>query len=598
MQIRIRASAIRSLTLLAILCFVLEALVAYRASALRDLQHAVLQLQVDAQRLERALQPAVVFEDLNAPGLMEVTPFRDSVGLDACCAVALQLLEEAHTDSNLNDYSRAYDELLRGLDNYSALGRDEIVNMRRTNAWLPYIAAVILIAVFLVAWQILQNNFLGPISRLHRAVREADLSGGFDYRNRATDPPEIGDLGVSFGNLLSRLTGQLAGRELALREARDMSRRETDRVAVELNELFDGSPNPIFVIDRAGLIVTWNPKIVSLTNLPEAEAIGGEFASLCLPSGVEGEDFHSHIVRVLEGKKADGIRLPLVCRRTQSTVEIRANLRPRRAFGGEIVGVIGFCLELDEKSLPTVLEVEAQQSSYFSQLASSAAHQLNQPLQKMRLYLANAQNRLRLPEIDREVLVEKLSGLDAELSTVSEIIDHLREFGRPVEPLPDGFQIATVIERALELSRGSLVEQGIEVTLDCQLSNEIANGHPLQIEKPLIALLNNAREALLEDAPSQPQITIVATSAGNDVAKIVVSDNGGGFAEELRDRIFEPFFSTRVGGKNVGLGLAVAQEAISDLGGRLRLDSVDGWTEATVVVPLKKADDGANISSI
>lgn len=598
MQIRIRASAIRSLTLLAILCFVLEALVAYRAFALRDLQHAVLHLQVDAQRLERALQPAVVFEDLNAPGLMEVTPFRDSVGLDACCAVSLQLLKEAHTNSNFNDYSRAYDELLRGLDNYSALGRDEIAKMRRANVWLPYIAAAILIAVFLIAWQILQNNFLGPISRLHRAVREADLSGGFDYRNRVTDPPEIGDLGVSFGNLLSRLTGQLAGRELALREARDMSRRETDRVAAELNELFDGSPNPIFVIDKAGLIVTWNPKIVSLTGLPEQQAIGGDFASLCLSSGVEGEDFHSHIARVLEGKVADGIRLPLICRRTQSTVEIRANLRPRRAFGGEIIGVIGFCLELDEKSQPTVLEVEAQQSNYFSQLASSAAHQLNQPLQKMRLYLANAQNRLRLPEIDREVLVEKLSGMDTELSTVSEIIDHLREFGRPVEPLSDGFQIATVIERALELSRGSLVEQGIEVTFDCQLSNEIANGHPLQIEKPLIALLNNAREALLEGAPSQPQITIVAISAGNDVAKIVVSDNGGGLSEELRDRVFEPFFSTRVGGKNVGLGLAVAQEAISDLGGRLRLDSVDGWTEATVVVPLKKADDGAKASSI
>ena len=586
MQIRIRASAIRSLTLLAILCFVLEALVAYRASALRDLQHAVLQLQVDAQRLERALQPAVVFEDLNAPGLMEVTPFRDSVGLDACCAVALQLLEEAHTVSNFNDYSRAYNELLRGLDNYSALGRDEIVNMRRTNAWLPYIAAVILIAVFLIAWQILQNNFLGPISRLHRAVREADLSGGFDYRNRATDPPEIGDLGVSFGNLLSRLTGQLAGRELALREARDMSRRETDRVAVELNELFDGSPNPIFVIDRAGLIVTWNPKIAGLTNLPEPEAIGGEFASLCLDSGVDGEDFHSHLVRVLKGNTADGVRLPLACRRTQSTVEIRANLRPRRAFGGEIVGVIGFCVELDEKSQPTVLEVEAQQASYFSRLASSAAHQLNQPLQKMRLYLANAQNRLRLPEFDREILAEKLSGMDIELSSVSEIIDHLREFGRPVAPLPGGFQIATVIERALDLSRGSFVEQGIEVTLDCQLSDEIANGHPLQIEKPLIALLNNAREALLEGAPSQPQITIVATAAENDVAKIVVSDNGNGLAEELRDRIFEPFFSTRAGGKNVGLGLAISQAAISDLGGRLRLDSVDGWTVATVLVPL------------
>jgi C4-dicarboxylate-specific signal transduction histidine kinase len=139
----------------------------------------------------------------------------------------------------------------------------------------------------------------------------------------------------------------------------------------------------------------------------------------------------------------------------------------------------------------------------------------------------------------------------------------------------------------LDLSRGSLVEQGIEVTLDCQLSNEIANGHPLQIEKPLIALLNNAREAVLEGAPSHPKITVVATSVGADIAKIVVSDNGCGFTEDLRDRVFEPFFSTRKADKNVGLGLSVAQAVINDLGGRLNLDSDNGWTTATMVVPLR-----------
>jgi C4-dicarboxylate-specific signal transduction histidine kinase len=192
-----------------------------------------------------------------------------------------------------------------------------------------------------------------------------------------------------------------------------------------------------------------------------------------------------------------------------------------------------------------------------------------------------------MPEIDQQSLAEKLSGIDAELSTVSEIIDHLREFGRPVEPMPNGFQIATVIERCLDLSRGSLVEHGIEVTLDCQLSNEMANGHPLQIEKPLIALLNNAREAVLEGAPSNPKITIVATAVGADIAKIVVSDNGCGFTEDLRDRVFEPFFSTRTADKNVGLGLSVAQAVLNDLGGRLNLDSDNGWTTATMVVPLR-----------
>ena len=586
MQIRVRATAVRSMTLLAILCFILEALVAYRVFALRDLQQAALQFQLNAQQVERALNPAAVFKDRNAPEPLASLAMLDRVIMDACCAVPLQLLNEAHKASNLNDYSRAYTELLRGLDSYAASGREQIAIMLQTNVWLPYIAAVVLIVGFLIAWQILQNNFLGPIDRLHRAVREADLHGGFDYRNRGTDPPEIGDLGVSFANLLSRLSGKLAGRELALREAKDMSRREADRVSSEINELFEGSPNPIFVIDKAGLIVTWNPKIAAMTNLPEIEAVGGNFEALCLSTGLERADFHVHFTRVLNGSSVDDVRLPLVSR-GRSAVTIRTNLRPRRAFGGEIVGINCFGREVGGDLQPTVLEVEAQQSSYFSQLASSAAHQLNQPLQKMRLYLANAQNRLRLPTFDQDVLVEKLNGVDAELSTVSEIIDHLREFGRPIEPMPNGFQIGTVIERCLDLSRGSLLEQGIEVVLDCQLSEEIADGHPLQIEKPLIALLNNAREAVLEGVPNQPKITIVATSDSADIAKIVVSDNGCGLVEEFRDRIFEPFFSTRTAGKNVGLGLSVAQAVMSELGGRLTLDSDNGWTVATMVVPLR-----------
>ena len=590
MQIRVRATAVRSMTLLAILCFILEALVAYRVFALRDLQQAALQFQLNAQHVERALNPAAVFKDRNAPEPLASLAMLDRVIMDACCAVPLQLLNEAHKASNLNDYSRAYTELLRGLDSYATSGREQIAIMLQTNVWLPYIAAVVLIVGFLIAWQILQNNFLGPIDRLHRAVREADLHGGFDYRNRGTDPPEIGDLGVSFANLLSRLSGKLAGRELALREAKDMSRREADRVSSEINELFEGSPNPIFVIDKAGLIVTWNPKIAAMTNLPELEAVGGNFEALCLSTGLERADFHVHFTRVLNGSSVDDVRLPLVSR-GRSAVTIRTNLRPRRAFGGEIVGINCFGREVGGDLQPTVLEVEAQQSSYFSQLASSAAHQLNQPLQKMRLYLANAQNRLRLPTFDRDVLVEKLNGVDAELSTVSEIIDHLREFGRPIEPMPNGFQIGTVIERCLDLSRGSLLEQGIEVVLDCQLSDEIADGHPLQIEKPLIALLNNAREALLEGAPNQPKITIVATSDSADIAKIVVSDNGCGLVEEFRDRIFEPFFSTRTAGKNVGLGLSVAQAVMSELGGRLTVDSDNGWTVATMVVPLRPLTD-------
>ena len=96
---------------------------------------------------------------------------------------------------------------------------------------------------------------------------------------------------------------------------------------------------------------------------------------------------------------------------------------------------------------------------------------------------------------------------------------------------------------------------------------------------------------MLEGVPNQPKITIVATSDSADIAKIVVADNGCGLVEEFRDRIFEPFFSTRTAGKNVGLGLSVAQAVMSELGGRLTLDSDNGWTVATMVVPLRPLTD-------
>ena len=92
MQIRMRATAVRSLTLLAILCFLLEALVVYRLFALRDLQQSVLQLQVEAQQVERALSPTIIFSDRDAPIPLVALSLRDDVVSDACCAVPLQLL--------------------------------------------------------------------------------------------------------------------------------------------------------------------------------------------------------------------------------------------------------------------------------------------------------------------------------------------------------------------------------------------------------------------------------------------------------------------------------------------------------------------------
>ncbi len=584
MPIRMRTTVLGSIILLGAICLALEALVVQRVFYLRDLQSALIQDQVAALRLERQLAPYAGVQPQDSRELMRVID--ESSLLMRCCERSSGDLKKVLEVFDAANYRQAYALMREEVDASLELQAATIAKARAINSWLPLLIAVAFMLIVFSSWRILQHRFLGPISRLHATVSQAGLRGPLPFEAKNEDPKEVAELAASFVSLLGRLDSELKGREIALREANDMVRRETQRISGELSQMFADSPLPIFGTDLAGTVTTWNGKIAAITNIPASEAKGAHFVEFAL-SGPDKITFEKQFRTVLQGNSVDELQLTLLGRGDVSIV-INAHMVPRRSYGGEIVGINCFGHEIESVLEEAALAVEAQRTTHFSELASSAAHQLNQPLQKMRLYLANAQNRLRVPTLDKEILVEKLRGIDEQLSRVSEIIEHLREFGRPIEPLKDGFQVGTVIERCLELSRGNLIERGIRVSLDCSLTDQLANGHPLQIEKPLIALLNNAQEAVIEAAPARAEIKVAVVLMDQGRAKVTVSDNGLGVTTELKKRIFEPFFSTRDEGKNVGLGLPVARAMIEDLGGRITLDREGDWTVATMVIPLRE----------
>lgn len=205
----------------------------------------------------------------------------------------------------------------------------------------------------------------------------------------------------------------------------------------------------------------------------------------------------------------------------------------------------------------------------------------------MRLYLANAQNRLRRPEVDKAVLSEKLSGVDVELSRMGEIIDHLRLFGKKTPPVEGGFSLATVIDRCAELVGGRLTEQGISLEVNNELGSEHVFGHPLQVEKCLVAIFDNATEALETARPAKPMITVSANiNAQANSVDISIKDNGGGVDVADLGKVFDPFFTTKMSGKNVGLGLASSRALIEEIGGDVTLRSSDNETIVKISLPL------------
>lgn len=109
-------------------------------------------------------------------------------------------------------------------------------------------------------------------------------------------------------------------------------------------------------------------------------------------------------------------------------------------------------------------------------------------------------------------------------------------------------------------------------------------GYPNEYAQAILNLLGNARDVLLERQVAQPLIRVRAFEEGGR-AVVTVSDNGGGIAAEVMERLFDPYFSTKEEGKGTGIGLFMARSIIEkSMGGRLTARNCDGGAEFRVEV--------------
>jgi len=503
-----------------------------------------------------------------------------------CCALQLQqVLQMRGADSNYPVLKERLYVLQDAIAAPADMLKERVEAMKEANQPLPYFVVLSITLMLVMYWSILQRGVLIPIERLERAVREQDIDTPFEFEAPKFMANEIQILAQAFAAVISRLEDDLLSRNTELELAKDSARRESRERAEELAELIDGSGSPIFGVDSKGAIDAWNRKIASLTGVPGETAIGKIFERGFLDASNRIK-FHEAVEKALSGQAVEGLEIAVFAK-MGGALQLLLNVSPVRSEAGDIIGVTCFGHQVGEFLASTAKLFERQRTTYFNELAGGAAHQLNQPLQKMRLYLANAQNRLRRPEIDKPLLAEKLMGADNELTRMAEIIDHLRLFGKPSSPVEGGFSLTTVVDRCVALVKNGMLEQGIVLKIENELGSQFVNGHPLQLEKCLIAVFDNSREALLEANREGAEIIIRAwLDVSQRCARISIKDNGGGIDIAVIDKIFDPFFTTKIVGKNVGLGLASARALIEDIDGEINLSCSGEFTVVDMSIPL------------
>jgi C4-dicarboxylate-specific signal transduction histidine kinase len=217
--------------------------------------------------------------------------------------------------------------------------------------------------------------------------------------------------------------------------------------------------------------------------------------------------------------------------------------------------------------------VQAGKLATLGELTTGVAHELNNPLNNIGLFIGNATDQLRLGLSDPERIGHELEKAMEQVRKATSIISHLRTFGRAAPVSVERVDVDEVIERSLSLMQEQLRLRGIEVELDLCLDELIVLGNAIQLEQVFINLLTNARDAL-EEAPEKT-IRIATASDGKEI-RIAFADTGCGIAADIEQRIFDPFFTTKEVGTGTGLGLSITYSIVKEHGGEITVNREPG----------------------
>jgi two-component system, LuxR family, sensor kinase FixL len=369
-------------------------------------------------------------------------------------------------------------------------------------------------------------------------------------------------IGVSWGGELL-----IRSRQRAVVMTRDALAREA-----HLRSILDTVPEAMIVIDERGIIQSFSSTAERLFGYQASEA-QGQNIKILMPSPYRenhdgyleryrntGERRIIGIGRVVVGQHKDGSTFPMEL----AVGEMKSV--DRRYF-------TGFIRDLTERQRTETRLQELQSElvhisrlTAMGEMASTLAHELNQPLSAITNYL-NGSRRLLSDERD-----EKSATIRAALDKAAEqavragqIIRRLRDFVSRGESERRVEGIAKLVEEASALALVGAKDRGIRVQFKFHPAVDLVLADRVQIQQVLLNLIRNSMDAM-EDSPSR-ELTLSINPVDDRYIRISVADSGTGVAPEIIDQLFQPFVTTKREG--MGVGLSISRTIVEAHGGKI-----------------------------
>ncbi len=274
-------------------------------------------------------------------------------------------------------------------------------------------------------------------------------------------------------------------------------------------------------------------------------------------------------------------RLAMEADRERSPIESGNELRAlSKSVRGLIEDVDQTHMEL-ERSRETLLQ--AEKMAMVGKLAAGVAHSIRNPLTsvKMRLFSLSRTLQMSFPQKeDFEVISEEISHIDT-------IVQNFLEFSRPPKLKMQKVSPSEVVDLVLQLLRHRLESSNVEARLHREAALPKIQIDPEQIKEVLVNLIVNACESMEGGGRVDIFEEVGFVRPGGKMVVIRLTDNGPGIPESIREKVLQPFFTTKEEG--TGLGLSIAQRIVENHGGGLEIQSKEGeGTTFIITLPLEE----------
>jgi len=401
----------------------------------------------------------------------------------------------------------------------------------------------------------LSKQITRPVEALGMAMDEI-AAGKYEHRVSMIASGEMGDLVKAFNHMAADLetSRRLAESSSAQLTAANQAIEERRR---ELETIVETIPSGVVTLDGSGTVLQSNRAFAALMGLDENASLTGQKMESFLPVEIAPD-----VARLIRRGQRMGA--------ASTEIEFRSK-------GGNIhLAITSARLELTRGQTGNVIVVEdtsellrAQRQLAWKEVAQRVAHEIKNPLTPIALSAERIGRHLDRGQPDSSRVIRKCSEVILTcVGSLRSLVDQFSALAQFPAPQPRACDMNKVVEEALALFAGRL--EGITVQRDLEENLPTVLADPEALRRAFANLIDNAAEAMQGSLLRILKIHSCMSEDGGAV-EVTVSDTGHGLTDEIRERLFLPFYSTKHRG--TGLGLSIAAKIVQEHGGSIRAES-------------------------